>query len=314
MTTHHKTVGVAASFALLPLAVWGLLAGRALLRANAGPAPGRAAAAQPHNVVEIPVSVQDLPPEQAEQQLRALGLQTRREYCDQPGYPGGAIIRLEPPAGSTVGRNSEVVLLLTRPPVPPGAGLIGWTTDVGPDAPADVAAKMLDFWRAQGVHITFFVCGAWAYKHPDVLRRMAAEGHHIGNHTYHHPHLTRLPTDRVTAEIRGTEDVIVRLVGLQPMLPRMFRPPYGEEDSRVRSAIASLGYRDVLWDIDPIDWDESRTPERITSVILQRAKARKIVLTHVEPHTLQALPAIFEGLRQRGLTPAPVAAIAGANG
>jgi peptidoglycan/xylan/chitin deacetylase (PgdA/CDA1 family) len=98
------------------------------------------------------------------------------------------------------------------------------------------------------------------------------------------------------------------------MLPRVFRPPYGDEDSRVRSAIAGLGYRDVLWDIDPIDWDARRSPERITSIILQRAKARRIVLTHVEPHTLQALPAIVEGLRQRGLTPAPVAAIAGGNG
>jgi len=271
----------------------------------------RADPPQHPKTVTIPTALQNLSPEQAEQRLRNLGLRTRREHRDQPGYPGGALLRLEPPAGSRVPPGSEVLLAMAGPPVPTGGGLIAWTTDVGPDAPADIAARMLDLLRAQGIRVTFFVCGAWAYRHPDVLRRMAAEGHHIGNHTYHHYHLPRLPTERITAEIRGSEDVVVRLVGLEPMLPMVFRPPYGEEDSRVRAAIESLGYRDILWDIDPIDWDTRRTADTIASFVLQRAKPGRIVLTHVEPHTLEALPAIFAGLRERGLTPAPVPAVLG---
>ncbi len=260
--------------------------------------------------VDLPVQLQNLPPDQIEQRLRALGLQSRRAYRDEPGYPAGALLRLEPPAGSRVPPGSEVTLVMTRPPVPAGAPII-WTTDVGPDAPADVAVKMLDFWRAQGVHITFFVCGAWAYKHPDVLRRMAAEGHHLGNHTYHHYHLQRLSTERIVAELQGTERAVVRLAGPQAMLPKVARPPYGEEDGRVRSAIESAGYRDVLWDIDPIDWDENCTAEQITARILNRAKPGRIILTHVEPRTLQAMPAIFAGLAERRLAPVSLAAAGG---
>ncbi|MBP7559858.1 MAG: polysaccharide deacetylase family protein [Armatimonadetes bacterium] len=194
---------------------------------------------------------------------------------------------------------------------PAASSRIGWTTDVGPDAPTDVAVAMLEQLAVSGVRCTFFVTGQFAERHPEVVKRMVAEGHHLGNHTYTHPSLPALGSEAaIRSEIATTEARLLGLVDGAAVEPKVFRPPYGDCDGRTERAVAALGYRLVMWDIDPIDWSEDTTSDQIVQRILSRAGAGKVVLTHVTPRTLRAMPIVFAGLRQRGLEPVPLRELA----
>jgi peptidoglycan/xylan/chitin deacetylase (PgdA/CDA1 family) len=255
--------------------------------------------------------------EEAEQQLRGLPVSVRWEYVTSPDHKAGTVIAVRPAPGTPLAPGDQVTLQVAKAPTTDQARhaprRVAWTTDVGPDAPPDVAAKMLDELAAESVHCTYFVCGSWARQHPDLLRRMAGEGHQIGNHTFSHPNLTKVRLDDdIRAEIGQTQSVIVEAVGAEAMgLRKLFRPPFGEMDGRVTRIVAELGYKVVMWHVDPTDWDQSVTSAQITERILRRTKAGSIILTHVNARTLKAMPSIFAGLRERQLSPAPVAELNG---
>ena len=280
---------------------------------SAGAEPLAASLARVVERVTIPLELQDRPVAEVEARLRALGLRSRREYRERTDCPAGQVFRLDPPPGSNVMPTELVVLFVARSPAP-ATRRVAWTTDVGPDAPAEVAGKMLDFLHGQGVHITFFVCGSWADKHPKSLQRMADEGHHLANHSYSHPELPKLSDRRIEDEIRRTENSVTRVVGEKPVMPKLFRPPYGSYNARVKRVVQRCGYRLVMWDVDPIDWDESRSADKIAAHILNHAKASDIILTHVTWRTLAAMPGVFAGLRRKGLEPTSVPALQGRDG
>src|SRR5437879_2726356 len=89
-----------------------------------------------------------------------------------------------------------------------------------------------------GARATFFIWGEHAARYPDLLRAGRACGHQIANHTYTHPHLTRLDEPTVHTEINQTQTMIRRITGVTPTL---FRPPFGDTDDRVRDQAARLG-------------------------------------------------------------------------
>ena len=93
------------------------------------------------------------------------------------------------------------------------------------DGPAErFTAQVLDILREQQVPATFFVCGENVEEHPDLLRRIVAEGHEIGNHTYSHLFVYFKSRRRIAEEIDRTQAIIEKVVGFRPSL---FRPPYG---------------------------------------------------------------------------------------
>ena len=171
------------------------------------------------------------------------------------------------------------------------------------------AIAYLDILRARGIHATFFLTGDFAAAHPDVVRRILADGHEIGNHTVDHPNLINPPRSDsfICGELTRADQQIVAADGhtARPF----FRPPYGAYNDQVRYLAAGLGYRTVYWSIDPRDWDTSVTTEDIINRVLNAPglKPGAIILMHVNsPNEQYALDGVITGLGQRGYSIVPL--------
>ena len=139
------------------------------------------------------------------------------------------------------------------------------TFDDGPDP--EWTPQILDILKAKGVHATFFIIGNNARAHPDLVQRMVAEGHDVGNHTFTHPNLADLPDGLVKLEINATQRLFEALTGRSM---RLFRPPYlGDAEPTTSDEIVpieiaqSMGYVTVGVHVDPADWQ--RPPRRRSS-------------------------------------------------
>ena len=191
---------------------------------------------------------------------------------------------------------------LPRPFNRPGPTQVALTFDDGPSAA--YTARILDILERYGVPATFFVIGAGAADNPQLLQRMAAEGHSVQNHTYDHYWLTRYSDGTIADQLARTNQVIGKSTG---QAPHCFRPPFGAVNDRVRSVAAGLGLTSVMWDVDPWDWKHPGSAA-IASHVLNRTGGGDIVLLHDSGGwgTIGALPAIIEGLRSRGLEFVPL--------
>ncbi len=168
-----------------------------------------------------------------------------------------------------------------------------------------VPEAVLDRLAAANARAVFFVTGPWAQANPDLVRRMLAEGHDVGTLGNTVVSLTASPPDRIAAELEaaGAE---LRRAGAPA--PRFFRPPGGAYDDRVVAAARALGLRTVLWSVDGRDWLNPGS-DVIASTVLAAARQGSIVLLHATDgsrQTLEALPALLRGLRERGLEPLPL--------
>ena len=135
------------------------------------------------------------------------------------------------------------------------------TFDDGPSS--ETTPRLLEILKQRNIKVTFFLIGENAASNPDIVRRILADGHEIGNHSWTHPQLSRLSDDRVTAEINKTQDTIKDASGFTPTL---LRPPYGAITTRQREWIESqFGLNIILWSVDPFDWKRPGA-----SVITQR--------------------------------------------
>ena len=173
------------------------------------------------------------------------------------------------------------------------------TFDDGPH-PVHTPA-LLDWLKANHIHATFFLVGKNALRYPELVRRIAAEGHQIGNHTWSHANLTKLSEAKARSEIQRTHDLIVQITGHAPTL---FRPPYGALKAAQRQWVTSAFHYDtILWDVDSEDWKLS-SPEAITQRIERTLKPGGIILAHdIHPRILQALSLTLPRLQARGLKP-----------
>lgn len=118
------------------------------------------------------------------------------------------------------------------------------------DGPSRNTPQLLDLLDQYGIPATFFLLGKQAELHPDLVRRIVAEGHEVGNHSFSHPNLRLLPPERKIEEIRRT-DAILRSLGAAPLF---LRPPYGAFDRHTVDAAEALGLSVVLWSVDSRDW------------------------------------------------------------
>jgi peptidoglycan-N-acetylglucosamine deacetylase len=200
-------------------------------------------------------------------------------------------------------------------------GKLALTFDDGPDR--KWTPDILDILKDKNVKASFFVVGSNAEIYPELLQRIMAEGHDIGNHTFTHPNLGELPSQLVRLEInanqRLTEAVTERSM-------RLFRAPYlGDTDPTTGDEIVpmeiaqSMGFTTVGVNVDPGDWQKRSPDEIIQRVLAQldepdRAKG-SIVLLHDSggdrSATVAALPKLIDTLRARGYTLVPVSELAG---
>ncbi|MEO8044752.1 MAG: glycosyltransferase, partial [Spartobacteria bacterium] len=197
-----------------------------------------------------------------------------------------------------------------------GEHQVSLTFDDGPDP--KWTPRVLDLLKANGVTATFFLVGVNAEQYPDLVRRIVADGHEIGNHTYYHPNLAVCWPEHIKLELNATQLLIETLTGRSTTL---FRPPYNADTSPSSLAdlaplqIANdLNYLVVLENIDPQDWAKPGA-----DVILQRIKQQRrdgsIILLHDaggdREQTVEALPKIIDWLRTRGDTIVPLSTLIG---
>jgi peptidoglycan/xylan/chitin deacetylase (PgdA/CDA1 family) len=164
---------------------------------------------------------------------------------------------------------------------------------------AQFTPAILDLLKKAEIPATFFVTGQWAEQHPAWLRRIVAEGHVLGNHSYSHRSFTKLSDAAVVDELVRTDAAISKIAGVSTK--PLFRPPFGAQSARVNRLLGAQGYRyDVLWTIDSLGW-KGLSPGEIISRCLDRAAPGGILLFHLSsPNDFQALPWVIVALAFRG--------------
>jgi peptidoglycan-N-acetylglucosamine deacetylase len=173
---------------------------------------------------------------------------------------------------------------------------IAMTFDDGPSA--ENTPRLLEMLKQRNIKATFFLIGQNVVSNPDLVRRILAEGHEIGNHSWTHPQLSKLSDDRVTAEITQTQDAIKDASGFTPTL---LRPPYGAITPRQREWIENrFGLNIILWSVDPFDWKRPGASV-ITQRILSQTRPGAIILSHdIHKQTVDAMPATLDALIAKG--------------
>jgi peptidoglycan-N-acetylglucosamine deacetylase len=201
-------------------------------------------------------------------------------------------------------------------------GKIALTFDDGPSS--EWTPQVLDILKEKGVKATFFIIGENGESNPGLLKRILAEGHEIGNHTFTHPNLGETPSRIAQIELNATQRLVEALTGRSV---RLFRPPYfGDAEPTTSDEIAALreagdlGYITVGLKIDPDDWQEPPAETIVSRVMEQLADpspaARgQIILLHDaggdRSQTVAALPKLIDQLRAKGLQIVPVSDLAG---
>lgn len=166
---------------------------------------------------------------------------------------------------------------------------IALTFDDGPNA--EVTGRVLDILHRHNARATFFLIGMRVSGNEDIVRRIHADGHEIGNHTWSHRKLSELSPQEVEDDIKRTQEA---LVAAGVPAPTLFRPPYGLVDSMVRSHVPAMSV--VSWNIDPEDW-KAKKPEQIVEHVLAHAKPGAIVDLHDIYHvTADSLEPIITAL------------------
>ena len=177
------------------------------------------------------------------------------------------------------------------------ANCVAITYDDGPGAETN---RLLDKLKAKNAHASFMVLAPSAEQHPELLKRMKAEGHTIGNHTKSHRQLNTLSYEQVSQEIDAGNAAIKKATGQGT---RWVRPPYGATNATVDQVTRDKGVSQALWDVDTVDWKD-RNSEHVCSSAVQGARAGSIVLMHdIHPTTVDAADCVIDGLRAKGLEP-----------
>lgn len=162
----------------------------------------------------------------------------------------------------------------------------------------DIAPLILDTLRDFGTHACFFVCGNLGAQHPQLLRRIVAEGHELGNHTWSHLRLMEAAESDIRIEIEITQKLIEETTG-RPA--RFFRPPYGKiAPQTVKLVQDEFSMSTMLWSLDPEDWSNPGVAA-IHSRVSSAVQGGDIVLLHERSQTIEALPAILSSLHDLNL-------------
>jgi peptidoglycan/xylan/chitin deacetylase (PgdA/CDA1 family) len=168
-----------------------------------------------------------------------------------------------------------------------------------------LAEALLRAAEAKGAHITVFAVGNWLAANQDIGRRILAAGHGLANHTYTHPDLAALSQMGVEDEFAKARDVLVQVSGNNGHYARPSQ--MNRSTPTVRAAAGQAGYATVIaFDVDPSDYLDPGA-SLVISRTLAGVQRGSIVSMHLgHEGTVEALPAILDGLATRGLTPVTV--------
>jgi peptidoglycan-N-acetylglucosamine deacetylase len=176
--------------------------------------------------------------------------------------------------------------------------VIALTIDDGPWQ--KTTPQMLDILKQNDVKATFFWIGTSIQANPKIAKRVVAEGHAIGNHTWHHWY-RRMDEATAKNEIERTADLIYKTTGVKTLF---FRPPGGNLNNGLAAYAKNRNYSVVMWSQTSADTDPRAKYQVFVKNVLRDAKPGGIVLMHDgggdRTRSVQALPEIISGLKQKG--------------
>ncbi len=216
--------------------------------------------------------------------------------------PSSAILAVQAPEPATVPVSADEV---SRGD--PNSPRIALVVNVG--AGYTPAVAMLDTLQDRGLRTTFFVMGWWAERNPELLARIAADGHEIASHGHSVFDLTRVSDAAVIADLEAADAAIAAVTS------RTTRPLWsasaGYRDGRVLRLAASLGYRPIYLTVDSLDWREGATAEGVYERVMSQTTNGAIVVLHFDSptsttSTAAVLGRLIDDLRARGFVPGTI--------
>ena len=174
--------------------------------------------------------------------------------------------------------------------------VVALTFDDGPHVTN--TPRLLDMLKERGIKATFYMVGQRVSAGPQIVQRIVAEGHEVGNHTWSHPQLNRMKQTSMMEQLQSTHDAIVKACGVVPLT---YRPPYGAILLSQRKAINEhFHYPSILWDVDPLDWQTPRSSQKVHDRVLAQTKSGSIILCHdIHQTTVDAMPGVLDELIAR---------------
>ena len=175
------------------------------------------------------------------------------------------------------------------------AKCIALTFDAGP---SENSARLLDILKEKQVPATFLLLGKrHIEKYPELVKRMAAEGHEVASHTWDHKILTEISEQQIREELKKPDDAIEKLTGRKPTL---MRPPQGRTNDTVHRISREQGLAEVLWSVTAKDYTTNNS-QLIRKRVLEQASRDGIILLHdIYAGTVPAVPGIIDDLKERG--------------
>jgi len=158
--------------------------------------------------------------------------------------------------------------------------------------------KLLDLLKSRNIKATFFLVGERVKMHPEIVRRILAEGHEVANHTWTHPSLVSISDEKIRSEFQRTADAIWDAAQYRP---HIMRPPFGATNKRIEQWVYNeFGYSSITWSVDPNDW---RRPgvQVVANRLIAGAHKGAIMLAHdIHAPTIEAMPQVCDALLAKG--------------
>lgn len=173
------------------------------------------------------------------------------------------------------------------------------TFDDGPIP--EITEWVLDILKSEEIKATFFCIGDNIKKHPEVYKRILAEGHQTGNHTFNHLNGWKTKTNHYIDNFKLCETECLKLNTEHSFL---FRPPYGKIKPSQTKAIRNLGYKIIMWDVLSYDFDPNIIPEKCLENVISNTEQGSIIVFHdskkAEKNLKYALPKAIQILKNKG--------------
>ena len=162
----------------------------------------------------------------------------------------------------------------------------------------DKTPFILETLKKYDAKATFFLCGFWVDKYPDMVKAISDAGHEIGNHSSTHPHMNSQSASEIQKELRTYDDKLEKIIGKRSTL---FRAPYGEYNDNVIKTVRAMNYEVIQWSIDTIDWREERSAQTILDTVLPNLKDGAIILCHNNGFKIKEyLPELLKTAKEKG--------------
>ncbi|MFB0635990.1 polysaccharide deacetylase family protein [Bacillus rugosus] len=156
--------------------------------------------------------------------------------------------------------------------------------------------KMLPILQKHQVKATFFLEGNWVRNNEQLAKKIAEDGHEIGNHSYNHPDMSKLTTGRISEQLDKTNGQIEQTIGVKP---KWFAPPSGSFRKAVIDIAAEKQMGTVMWTVDTIDWQKP-APSVLQTRVLSKIHNGAMILMHPTDPTAESLEALITKIKDKG--------------